>query len=291
MQRDNWDDLRFVLAVAQQGSVSAAARALGVNHATVLRRIAAFEERHGSLVFDKTARGYSVPQERAPIIDAAREVEAAILAVSRMIEGAQTPLHGVVRVTSTDTFCHMILPAILSEFRAEAADLQIDLFCSNAHLDLARLDADITVRPAVSLPRELRGEIVAELGFAVYAARGDTVARDTVDWLGLSGPLAAAAPAKWLVDSIPPEAIVGSADSFVTLREMAAMGLGRAILPCILGDQDTRLARVATEMPAFQRPIWVASHADLAEVPRIRAVRQYLGRALGAMSDGFLGAQ
>lgn len=284
MQRDNWDDLRFVLAVAQQGSVSAAARALGVNHATVLRRIAAFEDRHGSVVFDKTARGYSVPEERASIIDAAREAESAILAVSRMIEGAQTPLHGVVRVTSTDTFCHMILPAILSEIHSEAAELQVDLFCSNAHLDLARLDADITVRPAVSLPKELRGETVAQLGFGVYTAN-----LETNDWLGLSGALTAASPAKWMAETVPTQAIVGSADSFVTLREMAAMGLGRAVLPCILGERDARLTRVSTSMPAFQRPIWVASHADLVEVPRIRAVRQYLGRALSAISKDLSG--
>ncbi|MBS0563422.1 MAG: LysR family transcriptional regulator, partial [Proteobacteria bacterium] len=73
--RANWDDLRFVLAVIQEGSVSAAARVIGVNHATVLRRVAAFEAAHGLALFDKTARGYRIPPDRAQVIEAARDVD------------------------------------------------------------------------------------------------------------------------------------------------------------------------------------------------------------------------
>ena len=76
--REDWDDLRMILAVAEAGSVSAAARGLGVNHATVLRRIAAFERATGIELFDKTARGYTVPEDRQRIVEAIGEVDAAI---------------------------------------------------------------------------------------------------------------------------------------------------------------------------------------------------------------------
>lgn len=284
MHRENWDDLRYVLAVAQNGSVSAAARILGVNHATVLRRVAAFEDRHGSPIFDKTPRGYTISRDHERLIEAAREVEAAVLAVGRMIEGAQAPLRGVVRVTSTDTFCHLVLPPMIAPLRANASDLRIDLICSNAHLDLARLDADVTIRPAVALPDDLDGTIAARLGFAVYCRPGAPRI-----WLGATGALARSRPAIWLRDYVAPETIVGAADSFVTLCEMAAAGLGCAVLPCILGDADARLKREPVDMPDLAVDIWVASHADLADVPRIRAVRDYLTGAIAEHGAALLG--
>ncbi|MDJ0628241.1 MAG: LysR family transcriptional regulator [Rhodobacter sp.] len=286
MHKGNWDDLRFVLAVAENGSVSAAARSLGVNHATVLRRIAAFEARHGSPVFERTARGYVIPPDRLRLIEAAREVENAILAVDRMLEGAHPPLRGVVRITSTDTLCHTVLPPILADLAGEAAGLRLELICANAHLDLARMHADIAVRPAQTLPDDLDGIAVGHLGFAVYATRPDPGR-----WLGLSGPLTRSRPAEWLAGAVPSATLAGSADSFVTLREMAAAGLGRAILPCLLGDADVRLWRQGAPVPEAEVPIWVAAHADLADAPRIRVVRDRLAAALRDKEATLLGRQ
>lgn len=280
MHRDNWDDLRFVLAVAETGSVSAAARALGVNHATVLRRVSAFEERHGVLVFERTPTGYAVPRDRLRLIEAAREAEAAHLAVARLVAGARAPLAGAVRVTSTDTFCVAVLPRVLMRLRAEAPELRIDLLCSNAHADLARIEAEIAVRPAPELPEDLAGEAAAELGFAAYAPAADP---ETKAWLGLSGPLSRSkVVVEWMKANVAPTALTGAADSFVVLREMAAAGQGRALLPCVLGDGDPRLMRLEGTLPEFTVPIWVASHADLADAPRLAAVRARLAEALRA---------
>lgn len=280
MHRDNWDDLRFVLAVAETGSVSAAARALGVNHATVLRRVSAFEERHGFLVFERTPAGYAVPRDRLRVIEAAREAEAAHLAVARLVAGARAPLAGAVRVTSTDTFCLAVLPRALMRLRDEAPELRIDLLCSNAHADLARIEADIAVRPALQLPEDLAGEAAAELGFAAYAPAAGTA---TEAWLGLSGPLSRSkAVADWMKANVAPTALTGAADSFVILREMAAAGQGRALLPCVLGDGDPRLRRLEGQFPQVAVPVWVASHADLADAPRLAAVRARLAEALRA---------
>lgn len=285
MHTDNWDDLRFVLAVADEGSVSAAARRLGVNHATVLRRVSAFEERHGLLVFERTPTGYAVPRDRARLIEAAREVEAAHMAVRRLVAGAHAPLTGAVRVTSTDTFCTSVLPAALARLRASAPDLRVDLLSSNAHYDLSRIEAEIAVRPAERLPDDLVGDAVAELGFAVYAPEK----MDKPQWLGLSGTLGRSRPGLWMREAVPPEDIAGAADSFVVLREMAAAGQGKAVLPCLLGDRDGRLKRLDGAMPDFSVPVWVASHADLADAPRLSAVRARLGAALRDQADELRG--
>ena len=279
MHRDNWDDLRFVLAVAESGSVSAASRALGVNHATVLRRVAAFEERHGILVFERTPTGYAVPRDRLRLIEAAREAEAAHLAVTRLVAGARAPLTGAVRVTSTDSLCVSVLPRVLVRLRSEAPDLRIDLLSSNTHTDLARIEADIAVRPAVALPDDLAGEEATELGFAAYAPAS---AADCGSWLGLSGVLARSKAAEWLKGMVSGIELAGAADSFVVLREMVAAGQGKAVLPCILGDADARLVRLPGAMPDLSVPLWVASHVDLVDAPRLAAVRARLVQALRA---------
>lgn len=277
MHKDNWDDLRYVLAVAETGSVSGAARALGVNHATVLRHVASFEARHGVELFEKSGRGYAILPENLRLIDAAREVETAVLAVSRLIEGAQAPLRGVVRVTSTDTFCTRVLPRILARLAQRMGEAKIELLSTNAHLDLGRLHADVTVRPAERLPEDLAGSIAAELGFGHYGPRGG----GDLPWLGLSGALARSRPAAWMAGALAADRFLGGADSFVTLAEMVAAGMGQTILPCVLGDEDDRLERRSGIVPKMQVPIWVASHVDLAEVPRVRVARALLAEAVG----------
>ena len=284
MHKENWDDMRFALAVAEHGSVSGAARQLGVNHATVLRRVATLEERLGARLFDKTQQGYAVAPDRGQVIDAIREVDTAVHGVRRVVEGARAPLRGVVRVTSTDTFCHAILPEALVNLRGVAQDLRVDLICSNAHLDMARLAADITVRPTNKLADDLVGTVAAKLGFAVYESAGGADA-----WLALSGDIARAGPADWLAQIVPAGQIAGSGGSFLTLARMAAAGMGRAILPCLIGDKDRNLNRITTDMPHMSVDIWVACHMDLVEVPRIRAVRDFLTQSLSDQADQIFG--
>lgn len=280
---DNWDDLRFVLAVVDHGTISAAARHLGVNHATVLRRIAAFEGWHGSSLFERSHSGYRVPTDRLRTVEGLQEVQRAVLAVNRLMQGHHAPLSGAVRLTSTDSICQAILPPIIAAIRRDAPDLRFDLHATNAHLELARLQADITVRPAMALPDDLFGVVAAEVGFAVYVAQGAAGGAAPVSgWLGIGGPSARSLPAQWMERNVAPEEITGAADSFLILREMAVGGQGHAILPCYLGDRDPRLVRLAGLIPPMRVSLWVASHVDLADTPRIKSVRGMLVAGLKA---------
>ncbi|MEC7760528.1 MAG: LysR family transcriptional regulator [Pseudomonadota bacterium] len=284
MKQMDWEDLRYVLAVAEKGSLSGAARKLGVNHATVLRRVNAFEEQMGIAVFDRTARGYRIAPRRRRVLDAMQAVEEAALGVERAITAARSPLAGIVRVTSTDTLCLGILPEIIASVQLGAEGLEIELSSLNQHADLARLDADIAVRPAAKLPPELTGVVAAQLGLSVYTApEGDKA------WLGLSGNLSTATLGTKIRDITGDAPIAARSDSFAVLREMAAAGQGRAILPCILGDPDPRLVRLDGLIPPTAVDLWVASHVDLAEVPRIRAVRDLIIAGLERAAPRLLG--
>lgn len=276
LHNQNWDNLRFVLAVADQGSVNAAARLLGVNHATVLRRVAAFESEHGGAVFEKTAIGYRVLSGRTGVIDAAREVENAVLAVERLMHGSVAPLRGVVRVSSTDTICQILLPPLVARLHAESSELQIDVLSNNSHLDFARMQADISVRPAPALPDDMTGEAGAELVFFAYGA--PDCGRH---WLKLSGQLERSAAAVWMAANISDDDIVMGADSFLVLREMAKAGTGIAVLPAYVGDTARGLERLPGLMPRISVPIWVSTHKDMRDVPRIHVVRKRILSYLG----------
>lgn len=285
MHKSNWDNLRFVLSVAESGSVNAAARALGVNHATVLRRIAAFEADHGGPVFDRTLAGYRVLPGRANVIEAAREVESAVMSVGRLMQGARAPLRGVVRISSTDSFCQELLPAFAAEVQSSAPELRIELMSSNAHLDFARMQADIAVRPAQSLPDDLTGEVAARLTFRAFAG---AQTGGEPPWLGLTGPLVRALPGRWMAANVPPETIGAGADSFLVLRRMIRAGMGAAPLPAFLGTGDPALVPRSDLMPDLSVPVWVAGFGELRDVPRIRVtmarLRGFLERNAGRLA-------
>jgi len=284
--KSNWDDLRFVLAVSRAGSVSAAARQLQVNHATVIRRVAQFEETSGIELFEKSLRGYRMAPGVHRVLVALENVQAAVEGVGRAVSGLAEPVGGTVRVTSTDTLCLHVLPEILSDMRHFAGALHIDLITLNAHLDLSRLDADLTVRPSPVLPDDLVGEQPAMLGMSCYRPVG--LKKDV--WLGMTNALRGAPAARWMDANVPVDQVVGSGDSFPVLAQMASRGMGMAFLPRIVGDADPKLERVDVGAPELNVPLWVASHKDMIEVPRIRATCTLLSEGL-AKRAGYLLAE
>ena len=158
MNNENWDDIRFALAVSKYGSLNAAAAALGVTHATVLRRVAAFEERNSCVIFQKSPSGYSALPEARAVLSAMESVEDAVLSVERALVGANRSPVGHVRIASTDSLCQLVLPQILKEISQLYPGLELTLLSGNSHHDLSRLTADIAVRPSIKLEEGLVGE-------------------------------------------------------------------------------------------------------------------------------------
>jgi len=279
----NWDDLRFVLAVAEEGSVSAAARGLGVNHATVLRRITAFEARHGIRIFDRSSRGYRLSADSRALIEAMRGAGQVLASVEAMIEAERPRFPAGLRLTSTDTFCQMVLPPMVAALAAETG-VHVEVMATNAHLDFARLGADLTVRPAMALPEELSGTRAAQFRFGVYAADAGVEG-----WLGPTGPVQRAIAGEWTRRAAGPAGVRLSADSFLTLARLAAAGCGRALLPVYLGDVTPGLLRLDLPRDLLPVPVWVASHVDLARSGRLQRARAFLAAALAAEEGRLMG--
>jgi len=279
VQDDNWDDLRFVLEVAEAGSVSAAARRLGVNASTVVRRIGAAETRFGTRFFERTASGYAVPPGSLGVISALREARDAIDGVTRRLDAGRGGRQWL-RVTSTDTFCLTVLPGIVAGLSPQGAGRRIELLVSNTHLDFARLHADVAVRPAPRLPEDMTGEVVAELRFGAFEGPARAAG-----WIGLSGPLSASYVGRWLAEHIDDGDITVRVDSFPAVADLVAAGAGRGLMPRVLAEGRAELVPVDVGLPDTSVPVWVACHADMADAPRIKRLRADLGEALRDVAD------
>ncbi len=271
MNNENWDDIRYALAVSKYGSLNSAAAALGVTHATVLRRVAAFEERNGCRLFQKNPSGYSVLPEANAIFSAMDSVEDAVLSVERAVVGANRSPMGHVRITSTDSLCQIVLPRILNEISLLYPGLKLTLLSQNSHHDLSRLTADIAVRPSTKLGEGLVGQRAGTLSFGVFD-NGFPNSK----WMRLDGALSRSLPAKWLKANVSADEMTNGADSFLVLQQMAASGVGKTFLPSFFGDADTRLKRSQDVCPNIEVPLWVATLEEIAQTPRFAVVQKAL---------------
>ena len=275
MNNQNWDDIRYVLSVAKHGSLNAAATALGVTHATVMRRVAAFESRYNCQIFEKSLSGYSVLPEAVPVLKSIENVDEAVLAVERVIAGADQSPSGQVRVASTDSLCQVVLPPIIAKIAMEFPKLRITLLSANVHHDLSRLTADIVVRPAALLASELSGQQAGYLSFGVYSDGAPSR-----KWLSLEGALDRSLAAQWMSDNVDQRETIEGADSFLVLQQMVASGIGKALLPTVVGDTDSRLIRVEEDNLNVSVPVWVATLKEFARTPRFAFVQKLIAENL-----------
>ena len=275
----DWDDLRFVLAVADSGSLNRAASTLRVNRTTVLRRINAFERKHGVRLFDRLPSGYTLTDAGNEILAAARGFENAIVSLERKLAGQDLRAEGLVRVTTTDTLLASVLAAPLATFKQEQPGITLDVTTSNAFANLSKRDADVAIRPAIDPPEFLMGRRVSSVAFAVYAA--STLDNSDERWIGPDDTIAGTSVARWMRGAMPTVRPDIRADSLVSMRELCASGAGLAALPCYLGDSDTRLVRVRPPIAEMTTALWVLTHPDLARTARVRLLMDHVSAALG----------
>ncbi|MGE0237104.1 MAG: LysR family transcriptional regulator [Parvibaculaceae bacterium] len=280
-----WDDLRFVLAVANEGSLAGAARRLGVNHTTVLRRVGAFEERLGLRLFERLPTGYVPTAGGEELVAAAQRIDDEVTALERKLAGQDLRLSGVVRITTTDTLMGSILPEVLAGFRAAHPGIAIEVAVSNLMFNLTRRDADVAIRPARDPPETLVGRRIAGIAFAIYGSADHVAAQPSPNltdhqWIGPDDHLASTSVAQWMRAELPGADIALRTDSLLAARDAAVAGLGLAALPCYLGDGTPGLVRVRAPVAAMGTALWVLTHADLRHQIRIRAFTDFVAEAL-----------
>lgn len=275
-----WDDLRYVLAVAEAGSLAGAARELRVNHSTVLRRIAAFEQQLGLRLFERLPTGYVLTASGEELVAAARSISGTVTELERRIAGQDLRLSGTLRITATDTLMGSILPEILAEFGEAHPGIALEVAVSNLMLNLTKRDADVALRTADNPPATLVGRRVGRIAFAIYAAPAYLARHDHADlaehrWVGPDDTLAGTSVARWMQAKLGKSEIALRADSLLAMQQAAVAGLGLVALPCYLGDSVPALACVRRPMPEMETALWILTHEDLRAAARVRAFTDF----------------
>lgn len=283
-QAQDWDDLRLFLAVARAGSLSGAARSLGVTHSTVLRRIGAFEARLGVRLFDRLPGGYALTQAGEEMRDSVIRIEEEITALALKVTGQDQRPTGTIRITTTDLLAVGVLPRHVAAFRAEWSEIEIEVIVADTVLDLTRREADVALRIGNPGQETLIGRRVGRLAFAAYGAAdrppGDPGEGDWIGYGSAHGPLSRNL-ARWWPDARQ----VYRTNSIIAAHAGAKAGIGLAALPCVIADCDPSLIRAAALPEDFMLDLWLLIHEDLRQTARIRLFLDFMATALAADAD------
>ncbi len=288
-QLANWDDLRVFLAVARAGSLSGAARSLGVNHSTVFRRIAGFEETLGVRLFDRLPTGYALTPAGEETLGIVERIEADVTTLDRTVTGQDLRLSGTVRITAIDMLAFWLLPDHLRRFRATHPGIEVEIVVGNEALNLSRRETDIALRIGNSPPETLVGRRVGTLQFAIYGAPDYCAAHSGADlaqhdWIGFDN--AHAPLTRQLEMLLPGIRPAVRSNSVACAVRLAKAGLGLALLPCAIADLKPDLIRIAELPEPFGLDLWLLTHEDLRHTARIRTVLEFLTPALAESLKG-----
>ncbi|MGD0763093.1 MAG: LysR family transcriptional regulator [Roseiarcus sp.] len=291
----DWDEFRLVKAIADAGSLVGAAEALGLNHSTVFRRLAAIESAVGARLFERSRAGYRPTAAGEEMIGLAGAMADSIVEFERRVAGRDVKPSGELRVTTTDAIAIALLPPILARFHAVNPAVQLDLIVAAQTLNLSRRDADVAIRVANEPPEALVGRRICAMRWAVYctaeiAAEFGPRVVAAAPWVGFGDHYAPPLGKRWVEDNVGPRRQVARVNSVLGVAEAAALGVGAALLPCFLGDPRPELTRVGAILPELDVDLWILTHADLRQSARVRAFMELAGAELAKMRKTIEGA-
>lgn len=267
---DKWDDFRVALAIAESGSLSGAARVLGINHATVYRRLEKLEAHARVRLFERIAGGYAATPAGEAIIEQAKRMRDAVADADRYLVGQTALLTGTLRLTTTDALLAVAMP-VLAEFRRANPGIALEVTTSSERHNLTRRDADIALRPTANPPEHWVGKPLGRIQQAIYASRGMVLNADT-PWVGPDATMGYRTLERWMSE----QSVVSSTEFWVdtTLGMASAIraGLGRGVLPCYLADPMPDIERLCAPIPALEIPLWLLTHPDIRRAANVRAL-------------------
>ena len=260
----DWEDIRLFLAVARGEGLSAAARQAGSSPATLGRRMTALERSLGQRLFVRERLGYRLTEPGRQFLAQAEEMEAAATGIERWRDGLSP--RRTVRI-SAGTWTSWFLARHIDALWSPGEPWTIDFVAANARLDIARGQADIGVRNRRPEEPWLAGRRTGDVAFAVYGRRGEALEER---WIGVTGDGAVTPSARWVAERHAAATVVRGNDPRLIL-DLLRRGVGRAVLPCFVGDADPELDRLQ-EVEELRHQQWLVLHQDERRHPAVRAV-------------------
>ncbi len=282
----DWNDIKYFLSVAEEGSTLAAGRALRVSQTTVARRIAALEEAIGLQLFEKRQAGYTLTPAGEALVERARNVDLAATGFSETSAAISRETRGTVRITTQEIFAVSLLAPMLRELHEKHPEILIELDDSQFFRDLGEGEADIALRSAYGdLGAGVVGRRLGDDDWTLYCSRDYAVTNGVPTtraqlkkhaFIGGGGPKLWRAYSAWLHDLGLDDRIIMHHASAMGMMSAIRSGLGIAVLPCIIADADPELIQCVPPKEGHGRSMWLVTHERVRHTPRVRAVIDFL---------------
>jgi len=291
----DWDDLRYVLALTRTPTLAGAARALGVTHTTVGRRLRGIETQLGVRLFDRTPDGLVPTAAGRDLCEVAEQIEGDVLAAEGRVLGRDTRLTGALRVSTMDLFFCSLHDAFVS-FTERYPDVELLVDTTLDRVSLTRREADVALRLTNQPPEYLVGRRVGRAQFAVYAATSlvERIGADAplaaFPWIGWSDGPGSDWLDRWLATHAPGARYVLSLDDNARAREHAIRaGTGAFFLPCIEGDPLPDVQRISPIIEDHAHDVWLLTLRELRGTARVRAFMEHMASAFDEARDRLAG--
>ncbi|WOE75937.1 LysR family transcriptional regulator [Alterisphingorhabdus coralli] len=274
----DWNDLQTFLAIAETGSLSAAARQLGVTQPTMGRRLKALEQRAGARLLQSMPRGFVLTPLGEQILGHAQIMREQMDSAERAISGGDMRLEGVVRITTVEMLAGEIVVPAMAALCQEHPGISLELVPGSRSFNLSKREADIALRVAPFEGQSLISRRVGYLRHRLYASV-DRAARQPrlSDWPD-DAPLLTVMEdqmhlpqIRWLHQKLPNAQICFRSNARHLQAQAAAQGLGLALLPELVEQIVPGLARIESDDLPDHPPVHLGVHRDLRDTPRIRA--------------------
>lgn len=285
----DWNHARGFLATVEEGSLSAAARVLGVTQPTLSRQISALEETLGVTLFERGHRSSALTESGLELVDHVRAMFEAAEQVSLAAAGQAQSVKGRVIVTTTDMIASYYLPPILRSLRDAAPDIQIELTVSNTLQDLKKREADIAIRHARPTQPDLIAKRIGDLT-AHFAASKDYLDRrgrpqnlsdmNTHDFIGFESPHRSVQVFNQFGLNLSEENIKVCSESGAASAALVNHGLGITIPSKNLIEHFDNLELLDIGLPAIPVPVWLVTHRELHTSRKIRLVYDHISAEL-----------
>ncbi|MBS0539517.1 MAG: LysR family transcriptional regulator [Proteobacteria bacterium] len=273
----NWDDLRIFLTLAREGTLTTAAKSLGVSHPTVARRVAALEQQIGARLFERLPDRFVPTSAGEALLEDTEAMENAALSIHRRSAGLSDTVSGVVRLSAGEEIS-ALLASHLPELRARLTQIEFELSARHTLLNLSRREADLQISERTPDMADIVARKLARTAYAIYAHPSIAVARlspsafKSVPWVGFDDDHTRMPGQRWLQERLDGGRPAIRSNNWLVVRETARAAGGYAILPCYLGDADPQLQRVGNPIADVFADQWLLVHRDLRALPRVRAV-------------------
>lgn len=297
----DWETLRHALAVGNAGSIGGAARALGVNHTTVLRRLDALENQLGTRLFERQRNGYQPTEAGLALLEQARHMATRADEVERQVLGRDRELTGALRVTTAFVLMDHLLPHPLADFARAYPGIEVEVI-ENAFLaDLSsrsadpahpglRQEADVALRLSRHVADYLVGRELGQTQCRIYALRGAPglpqqltrldVLTAEAPWVAFERGASARVYDHWMREHLARANVRVRVDIFNAMASMLGTGIGIGVLPTFMEHKHPELVAVSEPIAELAQPVWILTHPDLRRTARVRAFMQFVGDAL-----------